>query len=159
MAEHSTNPGGQCDEMKRFSILLPEYIKRLEQVEELKNLSTILPELIKRLEKVEEKQELQDKTINELVTSHAETKVYVKLILEKMESLEGNMATYIRQAMTDAMTERMTDRKLDYQERKDSSQERQATTGQYIGLIKYVIGGTIGALIGGGVAWLSRGGM
>lgn len=148
-----------CEAMKRFSILLPEYIKRLEQVEDLKKLTAVLPELIKRVEKVEEKQELQDKTINELVTSHAETKVYVKLILEKMEGLEGNMATYIRQAMTDAMTERMTDRKLDYQERKATSKERQAATSQYLNLIKYVIGGTICALVGGVVAWLSKGGM
>lgn len=158
MVHGEATPSQQCEAMTRFKALMPEYIKRLEQLEEIKQVAQQLPDVIKRLDKIEEKQQDQDKTINELAKSHAETKVYVKIILEKLEGIEGNMSKTIHQALTDAMTERMADRKQDAKERKDGSEERKYVLDKYINLIKFVVGVTLGALIGGVVAWLKRGG-
>lgn len=134
MADPNLHPGGQCDSIKELMILLPEYVKRLE--------------------KVEGAVEDHERTIGELAASHRETKVYVKMILEKLDGMEGKLFDYIKQAMKDATTERMNERKLDHEERKDGSQERIKTTVVFTGLIKYVVGATIGALIAGVVAYL-----
>lgn len=128
------HPGGQCEDINKIMTLLPEYVKRLEKVEGI----------------VED----HDKTISELAASHRETKVYVKMILEKLDGMEGKLFDYIKQAMRDATKERINERQLDHEERKDGSQERIKTTAQYTGLIKYVVGATIGALIAGVVAYI-----
>jgi len=109
----------------------------------------VIPEYIKRLEKVEERQGATDKTVNELVASHAETKIYVKLILDNINKLENNMLGYVKQAMTDATKERIEDKKVEQVNLNAQSLERIEATSGGRELIKYIVGGTIIALIAG----------
>jgi hypothetical protein len=134
--------------------------KHSEQLcDDVKKLMTILPEYIKRLEKTENKLELHERALTELSNSNAETKVYVKMILDKLDGLEGNMFGYVKQAMRDATAERKEERLLTFKERTKErelehteqevqSNERVKMTISWQTLIKYVVGATIGASIG-----------
>jgi hypothetical protein len=117
------------------------------QCEDIKKLLILWPQVIGRIERVENTVDIHSNDITELKKSAAETKVYVKMILEKLDGMESRMFNYIKQAMMDSTNERMADRKLDYEERKDGSKERIQNTSTYTNLIKYIIGATIGALI------------
>jgi len=117
--------------------------------DDIKRMVAVIPEYIKRLEKVEERQGATDKTVNELVASHAETKIYVKLILDNINKLENNMLGYVKQAMTDATKERIEDKKVEQVNLNAQSLERIEATSGGRELIKYIVGGTIIALIAG----------
>lgn len=124
------------------------------QCEEIRKLVLLLPGYVERLEKVENTVEKHTENINNLDKSHAETKVYVKMILEKLDGMESRLFDSVKQAMSDATKERLAERKYDHEERKDGSQERIKTTVVFTGLIKYVVGATIGALIAGVAAYI-----
>ena len=151
-SEEEHNMSSQCDDIKQIVAVIPQYIKRLE--------------------KVEERTELHSKTINELVSSHAETKVYIKMILDKVGGMEGNMFGYMKSALKEVNKERMETKILDNAERTGQSQERMKselldhegrisennerfkTTANWQVLIKYIVGATIGVLVGGVAVYL-----
>lgn len=124
-----------------------------KQCEEITKILSVMPEYVKRLEKMESRVDDHERSIKELYIGQAETKVYVKQILDKLNGMEGNLFKFLRQITTDASTERAADRSADATERVAGVQERLETTSKYTELIKYVIGATIGAAIGGLVVY------
>lgn len=131
----------QCAEIKKMS-------------EQLTKLLVEYPMLEKRVLNLEDKTGKHSDQISELVKNQAETKVYVKQILSKIDGLDNQLLTFLKQITNNATKERIEDRKADREERKDYNKERGSTTTQFLGFAKYVVGATIGALIAGAVAYI-----
>jgi hemerythrin-like domain-containing protein len=89
-----------------------------------------------RLNKVEAITDRQEKDLTQLKTNHAETRVYVKQILDSIDKLENKIFSYVSQLAA-------AQEKDDQEERK----ERTQTAEQWIDLLKYVLGGTIIAIV------------
>lgn len=137
------------------------------QCDDIKRLVAILPEWGKKIERLENKQESSDAIVQQLVVSDGKTTVFVELILKQVSSLENNMFSYMKQAIKEARIieqaenkgqreERMNSELLDHEERinknkEDIAKDVKITIGWHQ-LIKYVVGGTIVALIGGIIA-------
>lgn len=147
--ENKLHVGIQCDGIKQLIAVLPAYVRRIEDLEA--------------------GQKLHTKSITDIEKMQGETNVYIKIILEKIDKLDGNMFGYVKEAMRDATKERREDRNLDFRERQENlkfkqidvntqSIERVKITIKWQSLIKYVVGATIGALIAGIVTIAMNGG-
>lgn len=126
------------------------------QCDTIKSLKVEVEQMKEKFEKLERTTEKHDEEITELKTNHAETKVYVKQILEKIGSLEDRLFTYLTRVTESATKERLEDRKYDLKERAAYTEERLQSTTNWQNLIKYVIGATIGVLIAGVAAYLKN---
>lgn len=113
------------------------------QCDDIKKLKVEFLEIKKAVDKIEGVTERQEKDINELKTNHAETRIYVKQILDSIDKLENKIFTYVGQITAAKEKDEEADRK-----------DRQTDTDRWIGLIKWILGGTIIAI----VAYLFGGG-
>lgn len=121
---------GECNPQ----IILCDEVKRL-----VLELDTERKSNLKR-DVIMEKHELD---INQLKTNQAETKIYVEQILSAVEKLENKIFTYVGQ-LTAANNSNNSEERT----------QKDKDTDKWIGLIKWILGGTIflviGYLFGGG---------
>ena len=106
------------------------------QCDDIKKLKVEFEEVKKNMQKLEGVTERQEKDINELKTNHAETRIYVKQILDSIDKLENKIFTYVGQITAAKEKDEEADRK-----------DRQTDTDRWIGLIKWILGGTIIAIV------------
>lgn len=107
------------------------------QCDDIKQVKVEINELKKTVGKLENITERQEKDITELKTNHAETKVYVKQILDSIDKLENKIFTYLSQITSAQEKDEDEDRK-----------ERITTTTQWLEFAKFLVAATIALVIG-----------